>query len=295
MFDIIVLALCFTVLIVGSLTDLRTREVPDWVNYGLVFAGFGVRLIYSVFEWDLSFIIEGIIGFGIFYGLAMILFYTGQWGGGDSKMLMGLGAALGVPYYSWQSVISSDLVLFLGNLVIVGGLYGIFWSIILVLKNRRRFASRFKKIYASVRKIRLYVIATALALGVVALFLQDLRYQVLFALIAVSTVFIFYLWIAVRAIEKACMVKNIAVEKLTEGDWIVHDIVIDKKKVCSPKDLGITKEQIRKLMKYKQKGKIDKVLVKEGIPFVPSFLIAFLITVWTGSIIFDSLYLAFMV
>ena len=29
------------VLFVGSLTDLKTREVPDWVNYGLIISGIG--------------------------------------------------------------------------------------------------------------------------------------------------------------------------------------------------------------------------------------------------------------
>ncbi|MBI2142083.1 hypothetical protein HYU15_01165 [Candidatus Woesearchaeota archaeon] len=81
------------------------------------------------------------------------------------------------------------------------------------------------------------------------------------------------------------MLKYVGPEKLTEGDWIAKDVYVNRKYVCGPKDLGIEKSQIRKLMKYKLQGKIRKVLIKEGIPFVPSFLIAFLLSVKFGNLL----------
>jgi len=48
-----------------------------------------------------------------------------------------------------------------------------------------------------------------------------------------------------------------------------------KEYVCGPGDLGITNQQIALL---KQHG-IKHVVVKEGIPFVPSFLIAY-VALW---------------
>ena len=70
------------------------------------------------------------------------------------------------------------------------------------------------------------------------------------------------------------MKKYYPIPKLTEGDWIAEDVKVNGKIICSPKDLGISKEQIKKLKHHN----IKKVLVKEGIPFVPSFLIAFVVT-----------------
>ncbi|MBI2574772.1 hypothetical protein HYV82_02720 [Candidatus Woesearchaeota archaeon] len=81
------------------------------------------------------------------------------------------------------------------------------------------------------------------------------------------------------------MLKYVGPEKLTEGDWIAKDIYVGGKYVCGPKDLGIEKSQIRQLLKYRHLGKIKKVLIKEGIPFVPSFLIAFLLSVKFGSLL----------
>ena len=80
------------------------------------------------------------------------------------------------------------------------------------------------------------------------------------------------------------MHKLVDPEKLTEGDWIVNDVKVDGKYICGPKDLGIEMQQIKKLIALKKRGKIRKVLMKEGIPFVPSFLLAFAVTIFLGNI-----------
>ena len=61
----------------------------------------------------------------------------------------------------------------------------------------------------------------------------------------------------------------------------MDDVKHGKKVICSPKDLGISKAQIAELKKLK----IKSVVVKEGIPFVPSFLLSFLVTMYIGNII----------
>ena len=94
-----------------------------------------------------------------------------------------------------------------------------------------------------------------------------------------------YMWILTKAVEKSCMQKYVLPSKLTEGDWIVNDIKVDGKRICGPKDLGIEKEQIKNLISYYRAGKIKKVLIKEGIPFVPSFLMGFVVTLVFGNVI----------
>ena len=77
------------------------------------------------------------------------------------------------------------------------------------------------------------------------------------------------------------MVKNVSVNKLVEGDWIVGDIKIKGKYICGPKDLGISMTQISLL----RKNHVKEVLVKEGIPFVPAFLIALIVSLIFGNIL----------
>ena len=72
-------------LIIASYTDITTREVPDWINYGLIIFGLGARLIYSLVTFEWSYILNGLLGFGCFLVVSLIMFYMGQWGGGDSK------------------------------------------------------------------------------------------------------------------------------------------------------------------------------------------------------------------
>jgi prepilin signal peptidase PulO-like enzyme (type II secretory pathway) len=60
------------------------------------------------------------------------------------------------------------------------------------------------------------------------------------------------------------------------------------KRITGPKDLGISKEQIRKLIALRNKGKLNKnfrVLIKNGIPFVPSFLLAYLAAMFVGNLL----------
>ena len=40
------------------------------------------------------FLLYSLITFGAFFDIGLIMYYTKQWGGGDSKLLMGLGALL---------------------------------------------------------------------------------------------------------------------------------------------------------------------------------------------------------
>ena len=100
--DVTLIILALIVLFIASYTDLKTREVPDWLNYSLIFSAFGIRTIFS-FELGWEIIISGLIGFVIALSIALLFYYTGQWGGGDSKLLMGMGAIIGVSYpFNWE-------------------------------------------------------------------------------------------------------------------------------------------------------------------------------------------------
>ena len=50
--------------------------------------------ISLTFDWMYS--LEGLFGLIVFVVVGYIMFYAGQWGGGDSKLLMGLGALIGL-------------------------------------------------------------------------------------------------------------------------------------------------------------------------------------------------------
>lgn len=283
MIDIILVAAAFAILTIGSFTDFKKREVPDWVNYAGIVLGIGIRLIYSVSTFNWNYIIEGIIGFAVFFLFALAMFYLGQWGGGDSKMLMGLGALIGIPIALRPD---SLIISFIVNGLIVGAVYGLVWGVILAVKHRKKFISYVHKLISTkeYKRMKKFAIASAFVLVIISFFAET-YIAILIVSLAVMIVFVFYSWAFLTSVEKSAMIKNIDVDKLTEGDWIVKDVFVDKKRICGPKDLGISKKQIRKLVSLKKKGKIRKVLIKEGMPFVPVFLISYAISVFAGNLV----------
>ena len=277
-------SIAFIVLLYGSITDLKTREVPDWINYGLIISGVALNGIFSAILSDWSYIIQSAIGLAIFFCIGWLMFYAGQWGGGDSKMLMGLGAMIGLNIKFDEP---QFLAGFLINAMLVGAIYGLLWSMIIAAKNWKKFrinlskVSKEKKIVV-VKKIILTIVIIA-AFSV--LFVNDYMTKTALLGMALIIAISFYLWISIRAVEKISMLKYVEPMKLTEGDWIVKDIVYNGKKIVGPKDLGIEKNQIKILIGLYKKGKIRKVLIKEGIPFVPSFFLAFIVTLIFGNLI----------
>ncbi|MBW3005044.1 A24 family peptidase [Candidatus Woesearchaeota archaeon] len=270
----LIYGVCLFLLIIGTFTDLKVREVPDWLNYSGIFIGLGLRLIWSFYSFDWSYIIEGLVGFGVFFGLACLMFYLGQWGGGDAKMLMALGALLGL-----KLSFDSFTIGFVISLMIVGGVYGFLWSGFLAVKNWDKFSAEYRKILAAKKKYRALFLGFSFVLLVSAFFAPSVFTRFMLIFIALFVPAMNYLILGVKAVENCCMYQRVKPVDLTEGDWIAKDVKVKGKRICGPKDLGIEKKQIRQLIKLKVKS----VVVKTGIPFVPSFLLAFLLTLWIGN------------
>ena len=274
----IITIIILATLIIATITDLKTREVPNWITYSLIFAGLGIRAIYSLVYSDVAFIIQGVFGFSVFLALAYSLFYAGQWGGGDSKLLMGLGALIGLKFN-----VDSFLIHFLINILLIGAVYSIIYSFVLTLLNPRRVLKKIRIILGKQRiiitkKIIHFSVAILLFL---AFFFEPIQ-GMAFVILGLMLFTMFYLWVFIKAVETTCMLKLLPVSALTEGDWIVKNIVIKGKQIVGPKDLGISLTQINQL----KKSNIKRVLVKQGIPFVPSFLIGFIITLIYGNLFF---------
>ncbi len=272
----------------ATISDLKKREVPNWVNYGLVMVGLGFGLLQSAVAADWRFIAFSIAGTAAALALASLMFYTGQWGGGDSKLLIGMGAALGLQFATTAPFlgISSQFVAFMLNLVAVSFFYAIAMGMLLALKNKKRFLAELKKQLQSHASLRKFVMVAAVA-GIVAIAAANGILVRLSVIVIVAALFFgLHLSIMAKAVEKACMLRRVSPLKLTEGDWIASDVVVAGKRICGPRDLGIEKIQIRQLVALYKKKKIRYVTVKEGIPFAPTFLIAYAATIFFGNIFF---------
>ncbi len=280
--DLIIMSVVLAALFLGSITDFKKREVPDWISYSMIAVGFGLRLIFSVVYNDWLYLLYGAIGFGVFLGIAYAMFYSGQWGGGDSKVLMGLGALLGLSI-SWHAT----LVSFVVNLLFIGAAYGVIFIIITAIIKKKMFIYGYKKMAhdKKVLNTNKALVIVCIALFLAILLIKDSAVRLPLLVLLLIFFITFYVWFFTKIVETYCLQKYVLPEQLTEGDWIIKEIKIEGKYICGPKDLGIEKKQIRKLMQLKAKGKIRKVLIKEGVPFVPSFFIAYVVTLIFGNIV----------
>lgn len=94
LFIILKIAIGGVVLFHASYLDIKKREIEEWHWIILAIIGF-IHAIYLSFTFQ-SFrplLITGGV-FLLMFGLALLLFYLGLFGGGDGKILMGLGTLL---------------------------------------------------------------------------------------------------------------------------------------------------------------------------------------------------------
>ena len=79
---------------IAGIIDLKTTEIPDEIPYIMMGIGILGNSIKSYIFWSYTPIMLSIIFGLLFLGFGFILYYTGQWGGGDAKILSAIGFLL---------------------------------------------------------------------------------------------------------------------------------------------------------------------------------------------------------
>lgn len=264
----ILAVLGFMWIFAAILQDLKSREVANWLNFSLIIFALAVRLFYSVFTSDYNYLLFGVFGLAVFFILAHIFYYIKLFAGGDAKLMIALGAI--IPFAS--TFYDNILILFVFTvaLLVAGALYSIVYSGVLVLQNQEAFQREFKKTFEKSKGLVILCILGSVLLLLFPLFTGYFE----FVLIPV-VLFIFpYLYIYLKAVESACLIKKVDTGKLTIGDWLAEDIKIGNRKIEAAWE-GLSEKDLR----YLKKNYKEKILVRYGIPFTPSFLIAFLVLV----------------
>ncbi|MBT3865555.1 prepilin peptidase [Candidatus Woesearchaeota archaeon] len=285
LFDILITAATLVILTIASISDLKTREIPDWLSYSLLFFVIATRGLQSILLRDQTYVVQTLIFFVIFFIFGNLMYYTRQWGGGDTKLITALGSAFAIrPAYLIETSIIPFAAILLLNILIVGAIYGIIYAIYLSFKHKDSFKKEFKKLNHSHKTvgIKMGVLIIAILLFVSSFTIFPANTRSLTGLLALILLIIPYLITALKSTELACMFKEIPVNKLTEGDWVQKDVYKNRKLICKVNPYGINKKEIELL----KKANIKQVLVKEGIPFVPPFLIGTIVTLIVGGALF---------
>lgn len=276
---IILVVLALLVLLIATYTDFKTGEIPDWLSYGFMISALGIRLLHSIIYSDWLYTLYGIIGFAAMYLFGILIYYSRQWGGGDAKIAMGLGAAFATSPFAYFGN-APYLLALTANIFIAGGVYGLLWSAYVFLRRFKQSTAAVKEEVLGRMGIYICGIALVVIALVIALFSSGLTAVMMFyAAIVIFAYFVLFMFI--KGAEKAGMYEKVAVSKLTEGDWAAEDVKIRGKIICSVKDPGLTIEQIAAL----KKAKVKPVLIKRGIKFLLAILAGTVITLAYGNVI----------
>jgi len=250
--------LFFSGIVVASLQDLKRREVDNWLNLFLLVSS-SVFVFYGAI---LSGRLDIIFHLGVLLvvmGIVMNLFYYGRvFAGGDAKLLFAMTAFfLGSVF--WESM--TNLGVFLLFLMVSGSVYGLIYSGVLWFRNREKVN---REMVSIAKKMKIFYVEGV----VVALMLLGFVNAIFF--LVGGLIFVFpLLYVFAKGLENVSMIRKVSGKELREGDWLVKDVKVGRKVIKANWD-GLSLKDVELL-----RGK-GSVLIKEGLPFVPAFLIAFL-------------------
>lgn len=286
--EILVIILVLIYLIIATISDIKTTEISDFLNYSFIFIGLFIYGLKSLLVNDSIYFIYSLSSVAAFFILGTIMYYTRQWGGADSKILMALGAL--IPIY--PEIISKTFPIrisqFFGidlfiNLLVVGALYSLGFLVYLIIKNREEFKKEFKKIYTrkEIKILEKIIWISVLLINILGstLFVHSLQQRLMFT-ISVTLLIVNYLILTIKTVENISMYKTISTKRLRVGDYITKELKHNHKIVYKPCVHGINEKQMKEIQKH-----FSEVEIKDGIVFAPVFLVATIITLLFGNVI----------
>ncbi|MEK6919200.1 MAG: prepilin peptidase [Nanoarchaeota archaeon] len=262
----------FLWVITATIFDIKTKEVPNWLNFTLIIVTITYRLLYSITTNNYGIVISGIIGLITFTIIANLLYYAKAFGGGDAKLLIALGGVLWLST-DWKTSLAYATI-FIMSLLIIGFIYGITMSIIILARSKKETKKSFMKfLKKQTKNNKNLLIITALLVIIAAI--TSIYYKSIAGLtITIILALLPILLIYSKTVEKTLLTKKILTKELRPGDWLEKDIKIGRSQIIKAKFDGVTKEEIKIIKKN-----LEYVSIKDGIPFVPAFLITYTTTI----------------
>ncbi|MDD3263305.1 MAG: A24 family peptidase [Candidatus Nanoarchaeia archaeon] len=263
MIEVVFISLFY--LIIGSIEDLKKHEVYDFLNFSYLILMCIVFFINFLFnDFIKNNFLSIVLNIGVLIGFSLIMYFFNQWGGGDAKLMFGLSIALtllNVKYYD-----------FLFNLIFFGGIYSLICLFYYIFKSFKQIR---EKLYEKIKIIYLIILLNFIAL--MFLFLSENFYLRYLSLLVILISILLSLIYVAKISEEYLFKKEVKVNDLTEGDWVVGSIVFENEKLYDPKkENGISLSSIKKLKKLVKEEKIENIFtIKTGIAYFPAIFLAF--------------------
>ena len=259
-------------LMFAMVQDVKTREVANWLTFSLIAIGLAYRAFLSMIVGAWNVLLWGILGGVVFVGLAYALYYGRVFAGGDAKLLMGTGIAL--PYAAGDELLSWGS-LFIVLLLTAGAFYTLVYSFVLVTRSRRKFRKTFHASLQEARSVFALAFVAAVALALIGVLTDQVAVGAAGSVIVLALPCVY---VYLRAVEKSCLQRACKAEELREGDWLAKGVMCRGRKIEASVH-GLSQADIA-LLKQARKS----VIIKEGIVFVPAFVLAYGLMVYVAAI-----------
>jgi len=281
--DIFLLAVAAVCIIAACITDIRKREVPNWISFSLIAIAVAIRGIAAILSHQASYFYFSLIAIAIFIVVANIFYYGRIFGGGDAKLLIALSAVFAtIPVFAKPSPISEPFLLsFTMNIFVFGFAYGILYSFFAAAKNRRAFSREFGRVSEKTRPIKIISWMLAFVVLILSIILFLIRSFAALPVLVISVILFLMplLYFFTKAVENSSMIRLTRPDDLAEGDILVG-IAKLKGRTIKQGVHGLSAQDIIALKKANK-----KIMIKYGLPFVPVFLIALVCTIFFGDLL----------
>ena len=279
MLEILFLVVAFIGSTAAGLYDLKTTEIPDEIPYTMMAVGIIGGVIKSYLAWSyMPLVFSFTVGLG-FLGFGLIMYYTGQWGGGDAKILSGVGFLVPtLPSYVTKTLFFPFSLSFFFNLFLIGAIYMIVYALVLSIINRKIWTAFFKDMKANVKTLLIFDFSLVVFFILIGfIFTKFFNFTLSNNLLNLNLTLVllctglFLLWKFVKVVEEVGFKKKIPISQLKIGDVPLDFKVWE----------GVTEKDLTKIKKSGKKY----IWIKEGVRFAPAFPLALLFTIFYGDVI----------
>lgn len=262
MLELLLIAIALIGSFAAGLYDLKTTNVPDKLCIFMIIIGLILHILTGIFTGDFSYFTNSLLFSGLFLGFGLLMYYFGQWGGGDGELLVSIGVLL--PNLYLVKTYFPFAISFFINSFFIGAFWSIIFSIYFLYKNKN---SGLSKKFLNSFKDPLTFSFTFIPL-LISLITLGFNLLISLLLLLLSVLFVFYRFS--KIIEQS-FYKKIPVNKLKVDDMLGENI--PELRLYKRYIRGLTKEQIKKIKKTRK-----YVVIREGIRYGIVFPLALLFT-----------------
>jgi len=283
-----VIFVSLVILLLAAKVDWRTGEVPENLSMGLLGFVVFIALAHSVAAWDYNILLRSLFWGFMAFAVSYTIYYLGHWGGGDVKLLAGIGCLIGYldstgfvwPNGGFFGYAVPPLATYAVNMALLSTPFVVVYTAALGVRHPAVF-----KVYLMNLRGRSVFFALVLAflLSPVVLYLGLYSLSLVYAFVPGMLLLSVY----VKTVEDSIMTRTIRVSELRDWDILAEDVVADGVTVAQKGNIeGVTPDEVNKIRELSQAGKIPEAIkTKKGVEFVPVLFLSLPVTLYIGNVL----------